>query len=109
MGEMKLEIPHKLKLADAKARMKELGTYWSAKYGIKPSWSKDTAKVAGSIMGFKFDATIAVAKDTVTLEGPEPNFLVRKKVIGYLEHKLKEYLDPKTSLEDLEAKREEID
>ncbi len=109
MGDMKLEIPHKLKLADAKARMKELGAYWSAKYGIKPSWSKDTAKVAGSIMGFKFDATIDIAKDAVTLEGPEPNFLVRKKVIGYLEHKLKEYLDPKTSLADLEAKREEAE
>ena len=108
MGEMKLEIPHKLKAADAKARMKELGEYWAKKYGIKPSWSKENAKVSGSIMGFSFDANIALEKDQVILSGPEPNFLVRKKVIGYLEHKLKEYLDPKVTLEELAAKREEI-
>ena len=104
---MKIEIPHKLKPADAKARMKELGEYWSKKYGIKPSWSKDSAKVTGSIMGFSFDAVLDVAKEAVSLEGPDPNFLVRKKVVGYLEHKLKQYLDPKTTLEELEAKREE--
>ena len=105
---MKLEIPHELKAADAKARMKALGEYWAAKYGIKPTWSKDTAKVVGSIMGFKFDADLSVAKDQVTLEGPEPNFLVKKKVIGYLEHKLKEYLDPDVSLKELEKKKDEV-
>ncbi len=105
---MKIEIPHKLKAADAKARMKELGSYWSAKYGIKPTWNKDTATVVGSIMGFKFDATMAVGKEAVVLEGPEPNFLVRKKIIGYLEHKMTEYLDSKTTLAKLEAKRDEL-
>lgn len=109
MGSMKIEIPHELKAADAKSRMKELGLYWEKKYGIKPSWTKDSAKVKGSIMGFSFDAVLDVAKEAVTLSGPEPNFLVRKKVIGYLEHKLKEYLDPDTSLKDLESKREEVE
>ena len=106
---MKIEIAHKLKPADAKARMKELGAYWEKKYGIKPSWTKDSAKVAGSIMGFKFDAVMEVAKAAVTLEGPDPNFLIRGKVTGYLEHKMKEYLDAKNTLEDLVAKREEIE
>ena len=105
---MKIEIAHKLKAADVKARMKELGQYWNKKYGVKPTWSKDSATVKGSIMGFSFDATLAIAKDVVSLEGPDPNFLVRKKVVGYLEHKLNEYLDPKNSLEDLEAKREDL-
>ena len=59
-------------------------------------------------MGFSFDATFTVKKDMVSLEGPDPNFLVRKKVVGYLEHKLNEYLDPENSIEDLEAKREEL-
>lgn len=104
---MKIEIPHKLKAADAKARMKELGAYWNKKYGVKPAWTKDTAKVVGKIMGFSFDAQLDVEKSAVVLEGPDPNFLIKKKVVGYLEHKLKEYLDPDTSLEDLEAKREE--
>ena len=106
---MKLEIPHELKAADAKGRIKALGEYWSDKYGIKPSWTKDVAKVAGSIMGFKFDAEITVGKDMVVLEGPEPNFLVKKKVIGYLEHKLKEYLDPDVTLKELAAKAAEKD
>lgn len=106
---MKMEIPHELKLADAKARIKELGEYWKAKYGVKPSWNKDGGAVKGSIMGFSFDATFDVKKDKVTLEGPDPNFLVRKKVLAYLEHKLNEYLDPENSIEDLEAKREEIE
>ena len=105
---MKIEIPHKLKAADAKARMKELGQYWNKKYGVKPTWAKDSATVKGSIMGFSFDATLNVAKEMVSLEGPDPNFLIRKKVVGYLEHKLAEYLDPKNSLEDLEAKREDL-
>jgi hypothetical protein len=109
MGSMKIEVPHELKAADARSRMKELGLYWEKKYGIKPSWTKDSAKVKGSIMGFSFDAVLDVAKAAVTLSGPEPNFLVRKKVIGYLEHKLKEYLDPDTSLKDLESKREEVE
>jgi len=106
---MKLEIPHELKPADAKARIKALGEYWTAKYGIKPSWTKDVAKVAGSIMGFKFDAEITVGKDAVVLEGPEPNFLVKKKVIGYLEHKLNEYLDPDVTLKELAKKADEKD
>jgi hypothetical protein len=105
---MKLEIPHDLKAAEAKARMKELGEYWKAKYGIKPSWTKDSATVAGSIMGFKIEADMTVGKEMVTLEGPEPNFLIRKKVIGYLEHKMKEYLDSDNSLKDLAAKRDEV-
>ena len=105
---MKMEIPHELKLAEAKARMKELGEYWKAKYGVKPAWTKDSGNVKGSIMGFSFDATLIIAKDKVTLEGPDPNFLVKKKVLGYLEHKLNEYLDGDNSLEDLEAKREEL-
>ena len=105
---MKIDIPHELKAADAKARMKELGEYWKAKYGVKPTWTKENATVKGSIMGFTFDATLTVAKDKVTLEGPDPNFLIRKKVVGYLEHKLNEYLDGDNSLEDLEAKRDEL-
>lgn len=105
---MKLEIPHELKHADAKARMKALGDYWKAKYGVKPSWSKDVGKVVGSIMGFKFDAELTVNKDAVVLEGPEPNFLVKKKVIGYLEHKLKQYLDPDVSLKDLEKEQDDV-
>ena len=106
---MKLEIPHELKHADAKARIKALGEYWSKKYGIKPEWTKDAAKVAGSIMGFKFAADITIGKDAVVLEGPEPNFLVKKKVIGYLEHKLNEYLDADTSLKDLAKKADAPD
>lgn len=106
---MKLEIPHELKLADAKARMKELGEYWKKKYGVKPSWTKDSGNVKGSIMGFSFDASVDVKKDKVTLEGPDPNFLVRKKVMAYLEHKLTEYLDGENSLEELEEKREELE
>ena len=105
---MKLDIPHELKLADAKARLKELGEYWKKKYGVKPTWTKDAGSVKGSIMGFSFDATFTVKKDMVSLEGPDPNFLVRKKVIAYLEHKMNEYLDAENSLEDLEAKREEL-
>jgi hypothetical protein len=106
---MKLEIPHELKLADAKARMKSLGEYWETKYGVKPTWTKEGGKVVGSIMGFKFDAELTIAKDQVTLEGPEPNFLVRKKVIGYLEHKLTEYLDSEVTLKELEKKAAEKD
>lgn len=105
---MKIDIPHELKAADAKARMKELGEYWKKKYGVKPAWAKDAATVKGSIMGFSFDATLTIAKDKVSLEGPDPNFLIRKKVVAYLEHKLNEYLDPDNSLDDLASKREEL-
>ena len=106
---MKLEIDHELKPAEAKNRMKALGEYWEKKYGIKSKWTKDAVNVVGTIMGFKFDATLTVGKEQVVLEGPEPNFLIKKKVIGYLEHKLTQYLDSETSLKDLQKKVDEVD
>ena len=104
-AQMKVDIAHKLEAADAKARMKELGEYWHERYGIEPTWSKDSAQVAGSLMGFAFDARLDVAKNAITIEGCNPNFLIRTKIIGYLEQKMSEYLDAKTSLTELEAKR----
>lgn len=102
---MKIEIAHQLDAAEVRARMVELGVYWRQKYGIEPTWTHDSAEVVGSFMGFQFGARLTIADHAVAVEGPEPSFLIRGRVIEYVVRKLDEYLDPRTSLEILAGKR----
>lgn len=102
---MKIEVPHALAPAEARARMMELGRYWQTKYGIRPTWTGERAVLAGSFMGHGFDAAIEVGRSAVVLEGPDPNRLIRTSAVSYLERKMSEYLNPGNSLRRLRARR----
>lgn len=102
---MRIEVTHRLKVVEVHARMRELGAYWQSKYGLEPTWTRDTAAVAGSFLGFQIDARLTIADHVVAVEGPDPSWLLRGRVTEYVVRKLGEYLDPHTSLEALARRR----
>jgi len=91
---MKFEMPHGLAHAEAKERMKALTGYWRMKYAVESRWAKDVARMSGSVLGVAFEATLAVSARTIVIDGPDPGFLLRSQVTGYLQRKLDEYLAP---------------
>src|SRR5882757_8378616 len=91
---MKFEMPHELSHGEASERMKSLTGYWRKKYAVESRWTKDVARMSGSILGVAFEATLAVSARTIVIDGPDPGFLLRNQVIGYLTRKLDQYLAP---------------
>lgn len=102
---MKIEKTHSFARSECKKRLQELCRYWKVKYGIEDVWTGDNATVSGSILGFSFEASLEIDDNQIVVVGPPPNILVRGRVIGYIEHKLTQYLDPDTSLSDLAEAR----
>lgn len=99
---MKFEHPHSLGKDEAKRRIERLGEYWRARYGVAVAWAGDSARLTGSAKGIVFDATVTVADAVVCAEGTDPGMLMRALVTGYFKRKLSDYLNPSTSLDDLE-------
>lgn len=98
---MNIEMPHSFDHDEARARIEALGDYFSNKYGVNVDWNGDQASIKAKYMMVKVDGTLDVGADKVDLEGPDPGRLLRKKARNYLEKKLRKYLDPATSVEDL--------
>lgn len=98
---MQIKRPNEFDVSEAMERLRALVTYWQDKYGIEPDWKDDGASVSGNIMGFSFEAHLTVDDAEILVKGPPPNILVRGRVIGYIEEKLDEYLDPEVSVDDL--------
>ena len=96
---MKVEITHQLEVAEAVRRMKALTAYWRAKYAIEVSWTTTAATLCGAVLGRSFNATIAVDRKAISLDGPDPGILLRRAAAAYLTGKLDEYLraDPRAS------------
>ena len=89
---------------DALERMHALAEYWLAKYQIVTTWSGAKATIRGKVMKVKFDGKLAVEKGHITAE-VDAGFLAEK--LGgkkYVQRKVREYLDPTTSLEELRAR-----
>jgi hypothetical protein len=91
---MKFEMPHELSHGEAMQRMKALTAYWRKKYAVESRWTRDVARMSGSVLGVTFEATLAVSARTVVIDGPDPGFLLRNQVTGYLTRKLDQYLAP---------------
>ena len=103
MGAFKIDFPHSLEHADAKARCEALLDYWSRKYGVKASWVADKATFKGSVMGITFDGWFNVGPKAVTGEATDPGFLFRGKAMDYFKRKFGFYLDPKKQLKDVQG------
>ncbi|MGA9525619.1 MAG: polyhydroxyalkanoic acid system family protein [Myxococcaceae bacterium] len=101
MGMLKFEVPHGLSKDEALARAKKLLEYWGTKYGIASSWSGDTAKMNGKVMGITLEAEMTITQEKVSGEATDPGMLLRGKARRYLEEKFQWALDPSRKAEDL--------
>ncbi len=99
---MNIEYNHGLGKDEARERLKALGDYLSNKHGIQVSWSSDErATFKGRYMVVSIDGELILGEEKVSFSGKDPGRLWRKKAQGYIEDKLKAYLDPKTPVDQL--------
>ena len=89
---MKIEVVHALDLNEAIARMRTLTEYWRRKYTVESRWTKAVSRLAGSVLGMTFEATLSVEKGKIVFEGTDPGMLLRRQLIGYVTRKVDEYL-----------------
>ena len=104
MGNMRVEVPHNMPLADAKLRMEALGDYLQNRHGIKVVWNGNSASANGRYLVVGIEGTMTVSEKMVDFEGKDPGFLWRGKAKDYLAGKLKSYLDTATPVEQLPRK-----
>ncbi len=101
---MRLERTYPMPDEEALDRAKALTEYWSAKHGVKTSWTGASARIDGNVKGVRFDGTIEVRAGRLVAD-IKAGFLAEK--LGgkkYVEGKLDVYLDPSKSLEELRAR-----
>lgn len=100
---MKVDLTHSFSKDEAVARLQALTSYWSNRYGVKSSWNGDSAHVAGKVSGVKFEGEFTVQASRVV--GDVRAGFLAEKLGGkrYVEEKIAQYLDPKTSLESLKT------
>ncbi len=94
MGMLRFEVGHSLEREEARKRVTRLLGYWSAKYGVKSTWSGDEAHVSGKAMGLSFHADLEVTATQVVGEATDPGFLLRERARRYLTEKFAAYLGP---------------
>jgi hypothetical protein len=98
----RIDYPHTLPVADARARIRALGEYLTNKHGLAVSWSNDDqASIRGKYLVVTIEGTVSVAERNVSFDGKDPGLLWRGKARDYLTHKLARYLDPRTALDTL--------
>lgn len=98
---MRLERPYAMADEEALDRAKALTDYWSAKYGVRTTWTGSSARIDGNVKGVRFDGGIEVRGGRLVAD-IKAGFLAEK--LGgkkYVEGKLDVYLDPKNGLEEL--------
>jgi Putative polyhydroxyalkanoic acid system protein (PHA_gran_rgn) len=97
-----LSSPHRLDLADARARLHALADYLSNKYGLSITWTgEDEATISGSYVVVTISGSLRLTSNTVTFTGKDPGMLWRGKAKDYLLRKLEKYLNPNTPLDAL--------
>ena len=91
--------------AEALARMRALADYWARKYGVKMQWDGNRASLDGRTKGVKYKGTVVVGDGRVHADIEAG--LLAEKLGGrrYVERKVREYLDPSTTLEQLRELR----
>jgi Putative polyhydroxyalkanoic acid system protein (PHA_gran_rgn) len=94
-------VPHGLSKDEALTRAKKLLEYWGTKYGITSSWSGETARMNGKVMGISLEAVMTITDKKVSGEATDPGMLLRGKARRYLEEKFQWALDPSRSADDL--------
>ena len=98
---IEFHVDHSLPRAEARARIEKLTRAW-ARHGVKSTWNGDEAKLDGKVMGIHLVATLRVTDSRVGGEATDPGMLLRGTAKKYLTEKFAKYLDPGTSLVDLD-------
>ncbi|MBI5489754.1 MAG: polyhydroxyalkanoic acid system family protein [Deltaproteobacteria bacterium] len=101
MGDLTIEHRFTMPKDDARARLQALGEYLQNKHGLSVSWSGDTANVSGRYLVVSIEGRLTVSEGAARFAGKDPGFLWRGKAKDYLEHKLRTYLDPGKTLNEL--------
>ncbi len=100
---MKEDFYHPLRREDARARLQALGDYWGAHYNVQTEWSGYRAEIHGKVLGIRFNGVVSIEEDHVRGELLSGFWGARLGGRGYLLRKLRVYLDPSRSLEELRA------
>ena len=75
-----LSSPHRLDMADARARLKAMGDYLSAKYGLAITWTgEDEASISGSYLVVQIAGNLRLTPTSVSFTGKDPGMLWRGK------------------------------
>ena len=98
---MKEDFYHSLRREDARARLQALGEYWGAHYNVHTEWDGYRATIRGKVLGIRFHGLVTINLDHVRGELFSGFWGARLGGRGYLLRKLKVYLDPHHSLEEL--------
>lgn len=101
MADFTLEHRFTMPKDEARQRLEALGEYLRNKHGLSATWSGDSAHIAGRYLVVSINGTMTVADGVVRFVGKDPGFLWRGKAKDYIEHKLRSYLDPARTLEQL--------
>ncbi len=98
---MQEDFYHSLMREDARARLQALGDYWGAHYNVHTEWQGFRARIWGRVLGIRFNGLVSIEKDHVHGELLRGFWGARLGGRGYLLRKLRVYLDPHHSLEEL--------
>jgi len=101
---VKLERTYECDDEEAVARLKALTAYWGKEYGIQSTWEEGAVTLDGKVKGVRFDGRVTVGGGKIFAD-VKAGFLAEK--LGgkaYVNRKLDDYLDPKNSLESLQAR-----
>jgi hypothetical protein len=101
---MQLDRAYQLDEEDALARLRALSDYWTKRHGIVARWSGNEVALSGKVKGVKFEGQVRIGGGRLVGE-MDAGFLAEK--LGarkYVEGKLDDYLDPKTTLDELRAR-----
>lgn len=96
-----IDFPTPLSVDETRRRLEALGEYLRKKHNIGVRWDGDRAEIKGRYMVVNIEGTVEVQEGKVVFDGKDPGMLWRNKARDYLSHKLRTYLDPSTSFEDL--------
>ncbi|MBW2733716.1 MAG: polyhydroxyalkanoic acid system family protein [Deltaproteobacteria bacterium] len=98
----KIEKSHTFDQDEALARMQALTTYWK-KHDIATEWKDMTCTLKGKFKGMSFEGELVVEANTVRA-AVKANLIARKMGSAYVQGKIADYLDPKYTLEALQAR-----
>jgi len=101
---MKLEYTHRYTIEEATDRIRALTEYWSTRHGIRVDWNGNAASFGGKAKGVSFSGNVAIEANIIRAE-VKVGFLAEK--LGgraYVEGKMKDYLDPANTIDELRAR-----
>ncbi len=99
---MLVSHPHAFSHEEAQQRVEALTTYWSERYAMKGAWGPQGYRICGKSKGIRFDALFQVSECRVDVQVEVP-FFARRIGREYVQRKLRMYLEPNASLEELQA------